>query len=314
MKVMELFSRSGRLGRAFARLGYQVTSWDPSMGEEFNILGPAGLRKACKLVAEMHFVHIAAPAKGFVQAASQQALRSRKFPLGKPGLRQPQQNVVDGGNAVITAVCKIVRACLRRGVACSLEHPQGSRMFCDARVRALRGTKVNTVLCAWGSRWRRATRLVVWGCPRIGMLARQCPDTRRCCLWQSQPHKHPSGPSVQRAAAYPERFCQDFAKCVSEHHLMLYARRLDALSGRVMPVPVNASKQPNMNTVHSGPGWVRPLKSRAALPVLRCDGPRNLECSRPASIYSPRSARSSLSWVSVFSGDESKDANSSEHV
>ena len=58
---VEVFAGTGRLSQAFARLGYQVHSWDLLYGNAYDLLQPANLRRHRILLGTASAVHFAPP-------------------------------------------------------------------------------------------------------------------------------------------------------------------------------------------------------------------------------------------------------------
>ena len=231
------------------------------------MLKPANVQQLLRLIHTVHFAHFAPPCGSFSIARRGGAPRSREYPMGRPILPEADQIRVSVGNTLLAVTCRAIRLCRKLGIGCSLENPRSSRVFLCPALQKLHGIPIHTVFCGWGTKWRKATTFLVWNCARLGRLARCCSSADGRCIYTNERHQvlqgnAPGGkPWTQIAQPYPKKLCREFAKCVSESHLLAYHRQLDSLSGHIAPCTVHLSA--NNTTLVSGvagPGWERPLK------------------------------------------------------
>ena len=238
--MVEVFSGEGRLGRAFARRGFQVVLWDVRNGDQFDLTRPSNVRALLRLCRGAHFVHLAPPCSSFSIARGANAPRSRAYPMGKPELGDSDRAKVQVGNMLVKVCIQVVHQQSTLQRAWSLEQPKTSRMWlCPPLTRALLrcgARSVTTCFCAWGTAWRKDATFAYGGCPRLASLGRTCSSRDGRC--QHSQHKHqvlqgngPGGkPWTLIAQPYPSRLCRAFAAAVEQHFIARFIRELD--SGR----------------------------------------------------------------------------------
>jgi hypothetical protein len=89
---------------------------------------------------------------------------------GLPGLSERDQLRVTDGNDSLFFVAKLIRLCLRHNVMVVVENPGSSRLWIAPEMASLipRAASDNMVdYCAFGTEWRKRTRLVAWCQPLV---------------------------------------------------------------------------------------------------------------------------------------------------
>jgi hypothetical protein len=235
--MIEVFSGCGRLARAFAARGFDTILWDVALGEQYNLLCKTNEHRLLSLCCSAHYVHFAPPCSSFSIARGAHAPRSRQFPMGKPGLSEADQTRVVLGNRLMFVTVRLARALCARGISWTLEQPQTSRMWiCNAVQKLLKQHSchtVDTVFCAWGTPWRKATRFCYYLCPGLEKLARSCHSPSGHCCFTHRKHQilqgqHSSGvPWTRIAQPYPSQLCKQIALLVSAHFMLRHINKLD---------------------------------------------------------------------------------------
>ena len=97
--------------------------------------------------------------------------RSREFPLGLSGLKELDCEKVRIGNKCMSVALRIAGWCRQAGVPSCIENPRTSYMWATPKMERYLST--TTILdvhqCAFGSKWRKATRLA-FSCPTTKVL------------------------------------------------------------------------------------------------------------------------------------------------
>ncbi|CAK0826987.1 unnamed protein product [Prorocentrum cordatum] len=164
---LEVFSGSGRLGRAVAAEGLPVLLWDICLGPEYDLLSPQkrGLIRSWVRSGLVIGIHIGTPCNTWSRARDippgPMPLRSDAFPLGLPDLSVKDQAKVDAGNVFMIFSAGLMHEAIRANIPASNENPQTSRLWlAPPFVRLLRSSAVTftiTHFCQWGAPWRKAT-------------------------------------------------------------------------------------------------------------------------------------------------------------
>ena len=123
---------------------------------------------------------------------------------------------------------RIIKVCQTSSIPFIFEHPTGSFAFKTPEWKqVLANPKCDSAqvhLCAFGARWRKATKLVLYNLDRSRLewiQSRLC-HGRHLCDFSLKPHvilkgKDPAGISwTRRAQEYPTRFCNLIASLLAE--------------------------------------------------------------------------------------------------
>ena len=155
-------------------------------------------------------------------------IRTRRHPKGVPGLSAYDQARVDEGNVHALFALQIFGILLRLGKPCIVENPRASRLWYFEEVEALlaAGAQLLTLdLCAYGTRWRKRTGLLVCNLSpsAVRSLTHLCGGTGSKCGRTRRPHillkgKDPvSGRNwTSLGQVYPRQLCKAIAKALAE--------------------------------------------------------------------------------------------------
>ncbi|CAK0883435.1 unnamed protein product [Prorocentrum cordatum] len=245
--AMQVFSGSGRLGRAVAAEGLPVLLWDICLGPEYDLLSPQkrGLIRSWVRSGLVIGIHIGTPCNTWSRARDippgPMPLRSDAFPLGLPDLSVKDQAKVDAGNVFMIFSAGLMHEAIRANIPASNENPQTSRLWlAPPFVRLLRSSAVTftvTHFCQWGAPLRKATAFatVNLDMSRIGRAL--CKSSKRgICSRTGLPHAQLHGKDVERvfktklAEAYPQRLCNALAQAYSNAVISHRAPRRAATS------------------------------------------------------------------------------------
>ena len=151
------------------------------------------------------------------------ALRSRRFPWGRPGLSTEQLAVLADGNRCARATLAIMRDAMKYSIPFILEQPVGSTMRWLPELRRLmklepeRFTEYIIDQCAFGAPHRKRTWLVCFRIEDPGMLecVRPCLSRGGICASTGLPHVQLVGSRrTSAAAAYPRLLCDALGKAL----------------------------------------------------------------------------------------------------
>ena len=105
-------------------------------------------------------------------------VRTATFPLGLPGVSQEWQAKIGVGNTCALATAKLCTALHALGRPWMIENPRTSFLWllpCIQRLRDLPRTVLITCdMCAFGTRYRKRTGLLVGNCDPQDLLRLQC--------------------------------------------------------------------------------------------------------------------------------------------
>jgi len=181
-------------------------------------------------IIEEHFrlglilaVMLAPPCSSFSLARNRYPVRSAQYPAGLPHLRDHDRESVRVGNLCFSVSVYVISLCNQYRVPFAMENPMGSYMWRQEEF-------LNSVLpsatildihqCAFGSRWRKATKLVLGNDSETGKLATTFPQKLKChgkhgyCSFR-EGHKHfvlEGKTMTSRAAEYPTRLSRFLAQ------------------------------------------------------------------------------------------------------
>ena len=231
---VELFSGAGGITRAWRRAGFGAMAFDINLGDFCDLTRPrvvrlieGWLRAGCIMG-----VWLGTPCTSWSRARRGPAnsnwcsLRSDHHIRGLPGLSEPNRERVKVGNATAAVSARIVRLCLSLRVPCAVENPLTSRLWVSPYFARLLGhascRSYRADFCQFGARWRKATKVATWCCLERSLDCR-CTGRHGLCSLSGRHHIVLTGsdPVSKRlwtniAQEYPRRFCEVFAKLVSD--------------------------------------------------------------------------------------------------
>ena len=230
---LELFAGTGRMSKAFSRVGLQVLAIDsvkvsgvPSL--LLDLAKPLSQKLVLDLVKSRRLaaVHLAPPCGTSSQArsiyagpGSPQPLRSAACPDGLPGLSFLQKHRVFTANKLYKFTAEVIAACQQHDVLWSVENPESSLFWLTSPMLELwRNFRRHIVFgtfdsCVYGGQRKKATTF--WSnCLAVTDLSLRChPSLGHVHLpWG----RHASGWSTSEEAAYPPILCRHWASLVTE--------------------------------------------------------------------------------------------------
>ena len=225
---VEIFSGSGRLGRAAAHEGLQVLWWDISFGDAYDLTLGKNQNLLMGWLASGLIIgfHVALPCQTFSRIRDRGGgpppLRSDAWPWGLPGLSAALQHKVTLANNLTRFACRLCREAILRRIPWPLENPRTSRLWlCNSIVALTRRKNVTTVytdFCMWAGPFKKSTTFVSYLVDLSGLAARRCLGSRRACARTGEPHQQLVGKRqdgvfwTKVAEPYPAPLCSFIAK------------------------------------------------------------------------------------------------------
>ena len=228
---LELFAGCGRHTKSLHRLGLPCLSFDyltdPVLGD---LLKPHV--QACILgwIRDGLFatVWLGTPSTSWCIALNRFPkcrLRSADEIFGLSTLNDRQQQRVLIGNRTARFSIKVINTCMQLCLPVALENPCRSLLFALPGLRTNSRHKAYTrhqfTMCAFGTRWRKATELWCWYCEGHYLDTCRCTGRSGICSFSKKPHiqlqgKSDSGLSwTTIASAYPPRLCHFTARMMA---------------------------------------------------------------------------------------------------
>ena len=220
---VELFCGKGCITAALKADGFAAVGFDISRGAHENHLVHEFFEVLHGWVTAgcVAGIWLGTPCTTWSQAL-RRPLRSRRHPMGLPGLSPGEQARLDVGNATFKFTCKVIRLAMRWKVAVYLENPAGSLMWHAPELarllRAASAQKVQLHMCQFGAPWRKATTVAAWFSLPLLNLGLCCSGRSGICSKTKKLHvilsgHAPHGPHFTRLAAeYPKAFAQKFSR------------------------------------------------------------------------------------------------------
>ena len=200
---VEVFAGSGHLAEAHAKQGFHVVCWDINLGPQYDLTVLSARNRLRRLIHHACTVHFGLPCNTFSLARRApkdskmpSPLRSAEFPMGLPDLSEADQAKVDAGNMLLRFTVSCYRHLFNRGIACTIENPQSSRVWKTALMLNLSrlGVVLTFTFCAFGTRWKKATSVLALCFPELHDLSsHRCQPKGRICSYTQCPHLHLDG-------------------------------------------------------------------------------------------------------------------------
>ena len=228
---LEIFSGSGRLGRAVGRVvGMAVLLWDITFGPEYDLTNPSIQHKILEWIRTGYVVagHLGTPCGSFSRARDQPGgpprLRSDEFPLGLAQLRPHDAKKVAIGNILMRFSIRVMLMALRMLLPFTLENPARSRLWICPPVRALLRRKYvaaqQVEYCSFGMPWKKSTLFVAVHVNLEPLSPHRCIGAKRgLCKYTGHAHvplmgQLPDGRWMTHVAEpYPRKLCTVVAGC-----------------------------------------------------------------------------------------------------
>ena len=249
---LEIFSGSGRLGRTIQRMtGWMVLLWDITLGIEYDLTDYANQHKIYNWAKSDLILggHVGTPCNSFSRARDQPGgpppLRSDSHPLG---LEPADAAKVRIGNFLLRFTVRFLFLCLSLGISATCENPAKSRLWiCPPMFSFLRRRQVQNVVtefCAYGTAWRKSTRIVGVHIDLSYIGAMRCVGSKRgLCLFTGCSHVPLTGQTstgqwlTKLAEPYPWKLCRLLGQAFLNQEVQRIARSFARQAG-----PPNAAK------------------------------------------------------------------------
>ena len=224
---IEIFAGSGRLTAALRNRGLDAFGIDWKGGKiqpetaallHLDLTIASEVAKLMRLLdhPSLVYVHLAPPCGTASRARGIRPgpppLRSERFPMGVPGLRQRSARDatrVEAANALYELTARVIIRMTQRNIAWSLENPSGSLFWLfPAVAAALRSTgasRVDCQSCMWGSGRPKWTAFAYWPAEWMACLHRRCDGRHPHRPWGKLAG---GGWATAQECVYPQRLCQ----------------------------------------------------------------------------------------------------------
>ena len=190
--ALELFGGRGNLTPLWRQTGLGTVTIDLRRHPLLDVACPSLIRRLRGWVRSslVRTVWISPPQETWSLLARPQA-RTAAEPWGVAGLATEVQQQVRVNNLLFMSTLSLISDCERHRAPCILEAPSSSAMWFTRELRPLARSSSCAAskldLCAYGSRWKRATTLLSWHCPDVVRLASRCSSHGKC-LYGGRPH------------------------------------------------------------------------------------------------------------------------------
>jgi hypothetical protein len=224
---LELFAGKGSISRHLKSWGFAVMSFEVKRGPQYDLLHPSVVRFIDALFAERQVacVFFGTPCTTWSNAA-RPAARSKEHIWGLPGLPEHRLDAVRIGNRQARLTARWIRRCVLQGVPVMLENPLTSLLWrCPCLETLFRHPAFRSAhftMCAFGARWRKATRVAAWHLDVSSLQGKVCTSRNHICDFSCRPHLrlHGNMPSssiawTTAAAAYPRRLARELASLLA---------------------------------------------------------------------------------------------------
>ena len=227
--VLEIFSGSGHLARAFRRQGIAALSIDICHGIHHDVLNSSvselihqWIRSRCVLL-----VWLGTPCSSWSRARCNGGagwpglLRNNQNIMGLEGFSNKDQGKIQFGNRTMAFSASVVQLAVRLGIPTGLENPATS-MLCYAPdivacLQLPHSKQVNIDFCAFGTPWRKRTKLAFWHVPDVSpSFGHICSSTGGRCDYSGCKHAVLKGTTHRvfwtlLAQPYPKKLCTKIA-------------------------------------------------------------------------------------------------------
>ncbi len=122
-------------------------------------------------------------------------LRDHRHIWGLPGLSGRDRKLAQAGNRMLKSAIKIVCASIYRGGCGFLENPLGALLWHVIKKSFQKQISnglcrlISTDMCAFGTRWKKPTRLLVWGSRSADICLPRCQGKHGYCSFTQQKHE-----------------------------------------------------------------------------------------------------------------------------
>lgn len=210
---LELFAGTGNLTKSFRRRLLRVfPAFEWAKGQQFDLLHPTVQQFVFGLIMGQHvwMVHLGTPCTAWSRA--------------RHGIKNLQKARSKEQHAIATALftCRVIRECLKRGVAFSLENPSSSRLWQFQPLLDIIADKrvffVHFDMCMFGEPHRKSTSILT-NEPALVELGRKCCGGHKHIQLQGSVRVKIDGVwktanRTSLAGEYPVKLCDLWAQAV----------------------------------------------------------------------------------------------------
>ena len=176
VKFLSLFGGVGEASKFVARCGgiSALVDWDKNPMNDLS--KPSRWKDVEKLLEDCNLVGIDLPCPTWSRARRAPRWSKMPSPLrddfdyiwGLPDLTAAEKDKVNKANHMTWGALRVIRRCIRTGVAGYLENPWTSRLWLVRGIRRLLRSGMAFLIrvdqCQYGTQWRKPTGLLIWGC------------------------------------------------------------------------------------------------------------------------------------------------------
>jgi hypothetical protein len=152
---------------------------------------------------------------------------SSAFILGLPNFSETDAKNVAASNKTAEVSADIIALCCKLGVPCALENPATSMIFSSPYLSNIISHKNSSScvfdFCAYGTRWRRRTKVVSSHFPEIVEISKKCSSKSHVCSFSGKPHVILTGADKSSgrlwtaiAEPYPQALCRKLAQLIDD--------------------------------------------------------------------------------------------------
>jgi hypothetical protein len=247
---LELYAGKGGVATKLRARGHGAMNFEIDDGDEYDLLRPAVRKLLLGWLAAgvVRGVWLGTTCSSWSRArrgpphSAWCAIRSNRFINGLPNLRPKDQHKVELGNRTMRQSAEFILACIRSNTPVMLENPATSMAWLFPPIaRLLKQSScyiINLDQCAYGTPWRKATRVASWHCGTHPELACKCSGRKGICSFSKKHHIVLSGASktagvlwTSLAQGYPSLMSSSFARVLADAANNLQLKRLSQMGG-----------------------------------------------------------------------------------
>ncbi len=227
--ALSLFSGAGRSARFLSNRGFSTAEvdWEHNSCNDLSTLQGCADAELLELDSDVLMIEIdcatwstarRAPA---TSSLPHRLRRAGKFTLGLPNLPQRDRQKLQAANRCVRSTVRMVKSSIRRGKSVFLENPHSSLIWgfleksLDAEIAAGKITFCTCTMCAYGTPWRKGTKVMLWGPQAANVALRKC-CSKKLCQFSKKMHEPLSSNTVvmvedkvfatKKAQTYPNKF------------------------------------------------------------------------------------------------------------
>lgn len=226
MKFLSLFGGVANPAKHFSQRGGTALVCDLDFSPKNDLSKFSVWNQFLAIVHLFHFVGIDLPCNTWSRARRAppwsrmpKPLRDKQFIFGLPHLSEADSRKVQAANRMFFGAFRMIRKCLRLGLAGYLENPATSFVRHTPQIqRLLRDSRIQLVtldMCMYSCQWKKPTRLLLWNMAPASFL--RCHGTH-CCSRTHKPHLQLSGISGKRfLTEQAQVYSHAFSKALINH-------------------------------------------------------------------------------------------------